>query len=113
MLIVGTLCQIIEQIHPKTGNPLVIVLVSICFINIIFTNASNKYYHEIVSDYLSEQHKRELVSVALRECCISSWISYGLKRGIILQIVFGLSLCLSILCLTNDSEEYFSGTGPA
>ena len=46
------------------------------------TNVSPKYYHETVSDQLSEKHKGVLVSDALGERCVISWSSFSLKREI-------------------------------
>ena len=70
-----------DQLRPIIGNPLVIfvpyILLILCLLNV-----SNKFYHVIGGDQLSAQHKRRTGECCLGENCVSSWSSYGLKRGI-------------------------------
>ena len=50
--------QLMEQLPPKMGNPLVIFVWFICFkLALRLIDVSNKYYYDIVSYYLSAQHK--------------------------------------------------------
>ena len=71
-----TLCQLMAQLWPKTGNPLAIFVLSILLI-LCPPNIYNKFYH-ITGEYqLSAQQK--LVIFALEEHLVSSWSSYELK----------------------------------
>ena len=81
----GTLCQLMEQIRPKTGNPLEFLLglsMLLLLLLLRLPNVSNKYYHDIGSDYFSENTQRRTGEYFLGETCIRSWSCYGLKRGI-------------------------------
>ena len=52
-----TLCEIMEQLQPKTGNLFVVFVLSILLLSFI-PNALNKFYHDTGGDQLSAQHKR-------------------------------------------------------
>ena len=53
-----------DQLRPKTGNTLKIMFFSLFLLILFLPNVSNKYYHDILSDQLYEQHKRGMASVA-------------------------------------------------
>ena len=97
-----TLCQHMDQLRPKTGNPLAIFVLSILLI-LCLPNVSNKFYHKKKSDQLSTQYKISTVECCLEEYCVSSWSSYGLKQGI--PWIFLIDLYLLILFLINVSKK--------
>ena len=76
-----TFCQLIDQIRPKTGNPLAMFFLSILLI-LFHPNISNKLYNGTGEDQLSAQHKIRTGECCLGETCVRSWSRYDLKRGI-------------------------------
>ena len=56
--------MIIEQVRPKTENPLAIFWFLYILLILCLTNVSKKYYHDTGSDQLYAQQKVVLVSVA-------------------------------------------------
>ena len=59
-----TLCWIMGQLRPKTGNPLAIFVLSI-FLIVCITNVSKKVYYSTEEYQLSVQHK-----ISTGECCL-------------------------------------------
>ena len=55
------LCQIMEQVRPKTENPLAIFWFLYILLILCLTNVSKKYYHGTGSDQFDEQNKGGLV----------------------------------------------------
>ena len=65
MLLVRTLCQLMEQLRPKTRNPLEICFgFSMFLLLLCIPNVSKQYYHDTGSDQLYAKHKGGMVSVA-------------------------------------------------
>ena len=91
-----TLCQLMEQLRPKMGNPLAVFVLYVLLI-LCLPNVPNKIYHGTGEDQLSSQHKIRAGECCLGEHCVISWSNYGLKRGIPWTFFF-LSILL-ILCL--------------
>ena len=89
VLVSITLCHIMEQLRLKTGNPLAILVLYILLI-LCHPNVSNKLYHGTGEDQLSSQQKIRTGEYCLEERCVSSWIRYGLKRGIPWYFLFYL-----------------------
>ena len=58
------LCNLMEQIRSKTGNPLTIFVLSILLI-LRLPNISKKLYHGTGGDQSSAQHK-----IRTGECCL-------------------------------------------
>ena len=56
VLLGGTLCQLMDQLRPKTGNPLAIFF-GLYFINIMSSCCFKKSNHGTGVDHLSEKHK--------------------------------------------------------
>ena len=98
------LCQLMEQIHPKTGNPLAFFLISILFISCII-NLSNKNYHDTGENQFSTEHIGGLVSITFFQ--LTNQLQP--KTGNTLA-VFDISILL-ILCLPSVSDKFYHGTG--
>ena len=65
MLLGRTLCRLMEQLRPKTGNPLEICFgLSMLLLLLCISNVSRQYYHDTGSDQLYAKHKGGMVSVA-------------------------------------------------
>ena len=64
VLLGSMLCQIMEQIWPKTGNPLGVFWFLFILLILCLPNVSKNIYHITGSDQFSAQKKGVLVSVA-------------------------------------------------
>ena len=93
-----TLCQLMEQLRPKTGNPLKKFVLFILLI-LCLHNFSNKLYHGTGEDQLSAHHKIRTGYCCLGEHCVSSCSSYGLKQGVPWHFLFIYNLLISYLPL--------------
>ena len=95
-----------EQLWPKTGNPLTTFSGLSLFLLLLLClpNVKNKYYHGKVSDILSAQHKEVLASVSW-ENVVSAHVAATASNGESLGNCFGFSLFLLILCLPNVSKK--------
>ena len=61
----SALCQSLDKLWPKMGNPFAIIFSLSLFLMILcLHNSSKKCYHDIGSYKLSEQHQGVQVSVA-------------------------------------------------
>ena len=64
VLFESTLCQLMEQVRPKTGNPLESFVGFYLFLLLLcLPNFSKKSYHETGENHLYSQQKGGLVSV--------------------------------------------------
>ena len=111
VLIGRTLCQIMEKLWTKMGDPLAFfglfyILFILCLPNIL-----NKSYHVTGEDKMFAQHRGGLVSVYLIEHCTSSWSSYGIKWGIPWNLFFRFLSILFIWYLSNISNKSYHDTG--
>ena len=102
-----TFCQLMEELRPKTGNPLPNSVLYILFI-LCLPNFSNKLYHVTGEDRLSSQHKIRTADCCLGEHCVSSWSSYILKRVIPWHFLFIYFLLISFL--PNVSNKSYHDT---
>ena len=103
-----TFCHIMEQLRPKTGNPLEMFFVISLFLLILWLpNVSKKLYHGTGLDKLSEQHKGWIMIVALGERCVISWSSYVLKWEIPWKIYCWFLCILLLLCIYNVSHKSY------
>ena len=98
--------QLMEQLRPKTGNPLAIFVLYILLI-LCHPNISNKFYHGIEEYQLSSQHKIMTVECFLEEHCVRSWSSYGLKWEIPWHFLYVSILLISCLPLFLWIIEFF------
>ena len=105
MLLGITLCHIMEQIRPKTGNPLDFFLfISILLISCII-NFSNKNYHDTGENQFSTEHIGGLASITFPQIMEQLHPKTGNPLA-----VFDLYI-LSILCIPNVSNKFYHGTG--
>ena len=57
MLFGSTLCQLMEQLQPKMGNPLAFFRFSLVLLILCYSNVSENYYHDTESYELSTKYK--------------------------------------------------------
>ena len=81
------LCQIMDQLRPKTGNPLEIYFgVSLFYLYDVFIMLKKilSWHRSILTVWTTQSKTCEC---CLKESCVISWISYILKRGITWQFI--------------------------
>ena len=76
-----TLCQLTDQLQPKTGSPFAIFVLSILLI-LYHPDISNKFYYGTGKYQLNAQNKISTDECCFGEHCVRLWSSYGPKQGI-------------------------------
>ena len=95
---------------PKWGTPWQQFKFSLFSLILCLSNASNKYYHGIVSDKLSVQHKGGLLNFACQSVVSAHGSVTALNGEFFGKCSWFLSVLL-ILCLSNVSNKYYHITG--
>ena len=94
---------------PKWGTPWQQFKFSLFSLILCLSNASNKYYHGIVSDKLSVQHKGGLLNFAWQSVVSAHGSVTALNGEFFGKCSWFLSVLL-ILCLPNVSNKYYHDT---
>ena len=104
MLLGGKLCQLMEYLRPKIGNPLAFLVLFILLI-LCLPNISNKNCHDTGENKFSAEHIGGLVIITL--CHLMEQLRPKIGNPLAILVLF----ILLILCLPNISNKFYHGTG--
>ena len=104
MLLGRTLCQLMDQLQPKTGDPFAFFLFIYILLISCLPNFSNKNYHETGGNKLYAEHIVGLASITL---CQHMDQLQPKTRNLLEMFVLYILL---MLCLPNISKKIYHGT---
>ena len=105
LLLRRTFCQLMEQLRPKTGNPLSSFLFLSILLRSFIPNVLNKTYHGTGENKLSEEPIVGLASIKL--CHLMKELRNKMGNTLAIFVIY----IVLIWCISNVSKKCYHGTG--